>query len=283
MSNYFKNILIAVIHSPRFRSMARAINVSVYFHKPIPVKVGPFTLYAKTIDRLLALFLLKFGFRSSFEKEIFESLLKPGMRVVDIGANLGYYTLIAARIVGPEGRVYAFEPEEGNFSLLALAVEKSGRHNIKLFRKAIAEKSGEGTLFFSEEHRGDHRTFDNGENRRRIIVETASLDEIMAHEGKIDIVKIDIEGAESKALEGMKKILADNEGIKIMSEFWPRGISEAGAQPLDFLKRWKELGFEILFINGRDRCLQNFSPEDLVGSFKPQEYGNIILIRQGHK
>ena len=279
MGDYIKNTLLSFSHWPPFRSLARTINVLVYFNKPVSVRVGPYILYAKTVDRLLALFLLKFGFGSSFEREIFESLLKPGIRVVDIGANLGYYTLIAARIVGPEGRVYAFEPEEENFNLLTLAVEKSGYKNIKLFKKAVTERSGRGTLFFSEEHRGDHRIFDNGENRKRVAIETASLDEAMAHEGKIDVIKIDIEGAEPEVLGGMKKILADNKDIKIMSEFYPEGISEAGTAPLDFLKQWHELGFEISLIDGKARRLRRFSPEGLIKRFKHGEYGNIILNR----
>ena len=277
MSEYIKNILFNFSHWPRFRSLARAINILVHFNKPVSVRVGPYILYAKTVDRLLALFLLKFGFDNSFEREIFESLLKPGIRVVDIGANLGYYTLIAARIVGPEGRVYAFEPEEENFNLLTLAVEKSGYKNIRLLKKAVTERSGRGTLFFSEEHRGDHRIFDNGENRKRVAIETASLDEAVAHEGKIDVIKIDIEGAEPEALGGMKKILADNKDIKIMSEFYPEGISEAGTAPLDFLKQWQELGFEISLIDEKKRHLRRFSPEGLIKRFKHGEYGNIIL------
>lgn len=262
-----------------FRSFGKFLNRAVKFNSPVAVRVGDFILYAKTLDRLFALILIKFKLSEAFEDKLFKSLLKPGMTVVDIGANLGRYTLTAAKAVGMTGQVYAFEPDEENFSLLKRAVEASGYKNVLLYENAVSNDSGRGVLFFCEEHRGNHRIFDDGTDRKRVEIQTVALDYLFPPGKKIDLIKMDIEGAEATAQKGMKRILSENPDIKIMSEFCPYGLLKSGSDPREFLKSWIDLGFGIYLIDESRKKLEKTSVEKLIRQFTGAQYGNIFLSR----
>ncbi len=262
-----------------FRNFGKFLNRTVKFNSPVAVKIEDFVLYAKTLDRLIALLLVKFKLSEAFEDKFFKSLLRPGMTVVDIGANLGRYTLTAARAVGVTGRVYAFEPDEENFSLLQRAVEANGCKNVLLYKNAVSDSSGRGVLFFCEEHRGNHRIFDDGTGRKRVEIETMALDNLFLPGEKIDLIKIDVEGAEAAVQKGMKRILTENQDIKIMSEFCPYGLLKAGSDPKEFLKSWINFGFGIYFINESQKKLEKISVEKLAVQFSGAQYGNIFLSK----
>ena len=248
--------LFSITEGSWFRSFGGFLNRAVKLNSPVAIRIEDFILYAKTLDRLIALFLVKFKLNEAFEDKLFKSLLKPGMTVVDIGANLGRYTLTAARAVGVTGRVCAFEPDEENFSLLQRAIEANGCKNVLLYKSAVSNSSGRGVLFFCEEHRGNHRIFDGGAGRKRVEIETVALDNLFPPGTKIDLIKMDIEGAEMAARKGMERILSENPDIKIMSEFCPHGLLKAGSDQKEFLKSWVNLGFGIYFINESQKKLE---------------------------
>ena len=97
-------------------------------------------------------------FTNSYEKEqtiLFRKLVDEGMNVVDIGANIGYYTLLAAELVGEKGKVFAFEPEPSNYDLLLRNVEINGYKNVTVVRKAVSNETGESSLFLSQKGFGN--------------------------------------------------------------------------------------------------------------------------------
>src|SRR3989344_1775867 len=104
------------------------------------------------------------------ETKLFKSLLKPGMNVVDVGAAIGYYTCIAGKLLGPEGKVYAFEPAPRNFSILRKNIELNNLSNVILYQKAVANFSGEVSL--SSMNFGDNRIVDHPEERETVSVES---------------------------------------------------------------------------------------------------------------
>lgn len=173
---------------------------------------------------------LRHGAYEPYERRLLESLIAPGTTVVDVGANIGLYTLLFARAVGDQGRVYAFEPEPDNLRLLAHNLRTNGCGNVTIVPKAVAARAGTATLFLSAENRGDHRLFDPGDGRRSMPVPTVALDEWFAgYADPIALVKIDIQGAEVEALAGMGALLERHPETWIALEYWPAGLRRAGA------------------------------------------------------
>lgn len=176
----------------------------------------------------------------------FRSYLKEGMIVVDIGANLGYFTVIAARRVGPRGKVFSYEPDPRNFHLLEKNISVNGFRNVTAIPSAISDKIGSRELFFGDNNT-THSFSDKRATGRSESVATDTLDDSLSAQGslKVDIIKMDIEGAEPLALEGMKKTIAYNSDLVVLFEFYPNAIQRLGHDPLGFLQRFRELGFSL--------------------------------------
>lgn len=154
------------------------------------------------------------------EMALLASHLSAGGVAVDIGANIGLYTLAMARRVGPHGHVFAFEPAPENFALLAQNIESNGYAAIvTASRTAIADRSGPGRLALDAHNSGMHRLAPDG----TVEVETACLDDLLAGQ-RVDFVKIDIEGAEVAVLRGMRSIIAANPCIALLVEYNEAGL-----------------------------------------------------------
>lgn len=185
------------------------------------------------------------GFENA-ETEIFERYVRKGDVVVDLGANVGYYTLIAAKIVGDKGKVYAFEPEAMNLSFIKKSVEINGYKNVVCEKKAISDKDGKIKLFVNKYQPGVHNIIGVGNGRDCVEVDTVRLDTYFRDKNvKIDVIKIDIEGAEGIAFEGMKDVLNSNKEIKILTEFSIVLLSKTRVLPRDYLDMIASLGFNI--------------------------------------
>jgi FkbM family methyltransferase len=137
--------------------------------------------------------------------------LRPGQVFFDIGANIGFFTLIGARSVGPRGSVIAFEPEPDNAAAIDRNLRLNGLSNYQLFQAAIAEKEGRARLWLTE-HPGGHTLESAGrppDMRSSLEVDVLTIDSLVA-QGRIPkphLVKVDVEGAEIPALEGMRQTL----------------------------------------------------------------------------
>lgn len=193
------------------------------------------------------------GVYEEFETGFLKRQVKSGDVVVDLGANIGYYTLLFAKWVGAKGKVYAFEPEPENFEILKKNVELNGYKNVVLENKAVGERSGKAKLYLSEENSGDHRTFGDGA-RRVVEVDQVALDDYFGrHKGKIDLIKMDIQGAEYGAVKGMGGLLRRNKGMKIVSEFWPEGLVGFGVGLGEYLELLEGCGFKLWELDRRVR------------------------------
>ena len=186
------------------------------------------------------------------EVELFKKIIKEGMIVVDIGANIGYYTLIAAKLVGENGKVVAFEPEPGNYSLLVKNIEVNGYDNVIPVQKAVSNKLGTIKLFLHPTNVAAHRIYNSHDGRKSIEIETITLDEFFkAQIDRIDVIKMDIEGAEIAALQGMKEILKKNDDLKSFTEFSPEAIRTFGYSPENSLNELMRYGFKLFQINAQ--------------------------------
>ena len=153
------------------------------------------------------------------ETRLVQALLGPGMTFVDIGANIGYYTLVAARIVGETGVVHCFEPNPPMRLRLEENIHRNGLRNVVVHPEAVAQFTGEVKFFASTWSANDGiSSLLPGSGREEVQrVPSVSLDEFLAGLGKkhVDLVKMDIEGAELLAIEGGRHALgqADAPGL----------------------------------------------------------------------
>ena len=174
------------------------------------------------------------------------------MVVLDVGAHVGYYALLAARQVGPEGKVYAFEPEPSNHTLLLKNIRQNGYENIMVRRSAVADQTGDSTLFLSAPDNGRHSIYQhNFPQQGTVSVDTVTIDDFLESEGwpTVDLVKIDVEGAEIRVLTGMAQLFAKSDDIKLILEFNPLLLENAGTDPHIFIKTLASLGFSVFSID----------------------------------
>jgi len=178
-----------------------------------------------------------------FEKgttEVFRRVVKRGMTVFDIGAGIGYYTLLAESLVGPEGKVFVFEPHPENYNELKENIMLNSYTNCYLVNKAVSDKTGR-TKFYLHPDRGRSSILYRNNRAKCIEVEVIALDDFIKEEGVTpDVIKMDIEGAELLALKGMKKFIETSENLILFIEY-----IHNKEQIFKFLR---ENGFEVYFI-----------------------------------
>jgi FkbM family methyltransferase len=170
--------------------------------------------------------------------------------VVDMGANIGYYTLLFARLVGEKGKVYAFEPDKDNFAILKKNVQINGYKNVVLVNKAVSDKTGKTKLYISADNNADHRIYSSDEKRKYVTIETVKIDEYFKDSKiKINFIKLDIQGAEWAALNGMQQLIKRSRKIKLVTEYSPIALKRFGVSPEEYLKLLKKSGFTLHEIN----------------------------------
>lgn len=225
-------------------------------------------MYVNTDDKGIVPLLLIDGTIEKYSTDLFKKMVKEGMVVVDIGANIGYYSLIAARLVGSSGMVYAFEPELTTYDLLCKNIELNKYSNVIPIQKAASNKNGKRGLWCDKINfaspsfsRDNVLVFSRDkvlENDSFVEVETVTLDDFFRNtvqNSRVDIVKIDAEGAEELIINGAKQTLESN-NLKIIMEFWPLALRNLGTDPLELLHKLQEYGFKIMFINEVKQVLQ---------------------------
>jgi len=223
------------------------------------------------------------GVHEPLETKLVKKEIKEGNVVLNIGAHIGYYTLIFAKLVGEKGEVFAFEPEPTNFSLLQKNVEINGYKNVVLVQKVVSNKSGKAKLYLCKDHTGMHRIEYSNGDRKFIEIETIRLDDYFKdYNGKIDFIKMDIEGAEGGALEGMPLLLEKNKKMKIITEFFPSALKEFGVEPEEFLKLLTKYGFKFFAINEKEKKIKPINISELLKIYTPEK-GNatdLLCLRE---
>jgi FkbM family methyltransferase len=215
----------------------------------VTANVAGLTLRLDPGDLIVTRPMLVYGTWEPFETQIFLSLLEEGMCVADIGANIGYYTLLAARAVGHGGRVYAFEPTPRIYELLCQNVKANGFNNVVTVQKAVANRSGTARLYL-DRNNAVNTLSSSLERRGSVEVAVATLDQYFAHSTvRIDVLKMDIEGSEPLALEGMADVLNRTPEIAIFTELNPIRISELGRTAERYVAALRAQGFRIFFLD----------------------------------
>lgn len=208
------------------------------------VRVGRDRLKAPSLDRLVYLWLHRWGLMGAGEHRALAQLVQPGMRIVDIGANIGLYTLLLARLAGPEGRVYSFEPEPELFRALRTNCLRNHAANVLTRNCALGESTGRVAFYRSVFNGGDNRLGEFGWRSEAVAVDLVRLDDALP-DLHVDFIKLDVQGYEMSVLRGMDRVLARNPRLEVLFELWPYGLARAGTDPEKLLAHLRDHGFRI--------------------------------------
>ena len=184
------------------------------------------------------------------ERQLLKRILSSGDVVVDAGANIGIYSQFLARCVGETGIVHSFEPSPENFKHLQFATRNLA--NVRLSQAAVGESSGRARLYLSDKLNVDHRTYSSGEeSRRTLAIDIIALDDYFKPGQRVDLIKMDIQGYELHALRGADRVLADNTDLKLLVEFWPYGLKQAGSEWVELLNTLQSKNMLVSEITNR--------------------------------
>jgi FkbM family methyltransferase len=186
-----------------------------------------------------------FGTYEREETEIVKRYLRSGMTFVDVGANVGYYTVLAASLVGSTGHVFAFEPSPYAFQRLSQMAERNKLLQVRCFRAGLGEKTGECSLYLGPGNNHSPTMIEHAGLSPMAEAEVLTLDEWVNDwkVSRIDVLKLDIEGWESKLLRGAARLLADRRINSVLCEFNEYWLKEAGSSPKELLAILNEAGF----------------------------------------
>jgi FkbM family methyltransferase len=197
-------------------------------------------------------------------RRVVTRLLAPGMTFIDVGANIGLLTLAGARAVGSSGKVLAIEPLPLAYELLnrGLALNEL-EHRVETKCQALGARP-ERRKFFVSPVLG-HSSFFHSQasvkgSASEIEVDVVLLDDLISAGERVDLVKIDVEGAELVVLEGMSRIIADNPNLTIIAEFGPSHLKATHATPESWFSAFHDRGFDGLVI---DELSADCRPVDL--------------------
>ncbi|WP_162247204.1 MULTISPECIES: FkbM family methyltransferase [unclassified Caulobacter] len=209
--------------------------------------------------------------------DVLRRLVQPGMTVADVGANIGLLTLLMAWATGPEGKVVAFEPEAIPRSNLEKMKHLNGLSWVEVRDQAVGEKAGRLTFHVSDiiGHSSLY-ALPEAEEARTVEVEVVRLDDV-APAKRMDVVKIDVEGAELDVLAGMSGVIAKNPDLAIVAEFGPEHLKRVGQTPAQWFKAFADAGFKAYVI---DEATSACAPTSAKAAAKVVS-ANIAFVRAG--
>lgn len=210
--------------------------------------------------------------------------LQPGMVFLDIGAHVGLYALPAACRVGEQGRVVAFEPHPSNRALLEENLSRNDVTNVTVVPAAVSDRPGQLELQVSSFNTGDHRLYRQGSSRAKTVsTDVVSVDAWLESSGidRIDLIKMDVQGAEASVLEGMRRTLDANHDLQMIIEYTPWMLRESGADPLLMLTDLESAGFSLSIIDEAHGCVRSATAVEVHKSCPGRSYVNVLAVRKG--
>jgi FkbM family methyltransferase len=216
------------------------------------------------------------------EIKYLKQIIKDGDTVLDLGANIGVYTLIFAKLVGKSGHVFAFEPDPLNFEILSKNVKENKHENVTLVQKAVSEKNDKIKLYVSKRNHASHRIFDSEEKRNSIEIEVITLDTYFEKIKKpINFIKIDVEGVEGATLLGASNIIKNSKDLVIMMEYFPKWIKKYGMNPEEILNLLIDKKFKLFNISQIQRKIFPINLKSFVREYNEQKknYTNLLCIK----
>ncbi len=225
---------------------------------------------------------LALGCYETFNLDFFVKQLKPGQTFMDIGANIGLYSVVAAGTVGEKGRVLSVEPSPENVAIFRRSLEVNGFKNVEVVPGAIGEEDGTAVLFLNDLNKADHRLYNADGRDKTVPIAVHSVDSLLRQRSlKPDWFKIDTQGYEHKVWRGMRQFAAScGEGTQFLMEFWPWGIRKAGDDPVALLADIRAAGFTIYLVDGDNRRLVQADDATLLGNGLEREHCDMLVTRR---
>ncbi|MDA8045861.1 MAG: FkbM family methyltransferase [Actinomycetota bacterium] len=233
-----------------------------------------------TRDAAIAPWLVLDGMWEPHVTSWMQSALGRGQVFVDVGANVGYFTLLGAQLVGQEGLVVAVEahPElaailqrnvviNGVYGYVTCHQKAAWSENTELqfnIRENFAGNSSAGTIAAADMTR-------LGDTERPVTVDAVVLDDLLQHLPRVDVIKVDVEGAEVHVFQGLRRTLAANPQAVVMFEWAPAQIESVGDTPAQLIALVEELGFQL-------RLLETGDTVDGT-ALMALPYGNVVASR----
>jgi FkbM family methyltransferase len=241
------------------------------------IKLGNF-LYKNAFWLYRPMYAAFKGRQDQFEIELLKKHVKSGDVVLDIGANIGYYAELIANLVGEKGRVHCFEPDAINFK--HLKNNCGSISNLVLNNKAVGPKTETLKIYTSKNLNVDHRTYEPEDYAEVLEIEAVSVDDYLKDKDqKIQLIKMDIQGFEMQAVQGMINTLKNNPELRIISEFWPYGLRKAQSSALAYFKFLTQHGFTVQLL--KNKSLETLTEEKVssLNALGESTYFNILAER----
>lgn len=217
-----------------------AFSVQLMEQDAVRCRVGPVELFADVADAAVTPG-LRSGEYEPHLTAVFERYCEAGATVVDVGANLGYFTLLAAHLVGPKGRVVALEPNSENCRLLLSSLRVSGMTNVELL--PVAADAAAGWAYYSTHVGSNGGLVDDDELLARpgTVIPTFPLDDLVP--GPVALLKMDVEGAEGRVVKGATRIIERDRPI-ITTELKEEMLGRvSGMSVAEYLGYFERLGY----------------------------------------
>lgn len=225
-------------------------------NSPIPLNIPgishPFFLdvYHEK-DTCISKQIIDHGIWEPYETSLVVRYLKKGDVFLDIGANIGYYTIIAGVIVGAQGKVLAFEPDSHNFNMLKENVRLNKLTNVVAVNAAVSDVGGRGYIYLSDDNMGDHHIYDCGGNRKRDEIDIVAGGDFISNKiDRLNFIKIDTQGSEVLILRGLAPQIRENRSdLSMVIEFWPYGLRQSGTSAYELTDMINQFNLPICVID----------------------------------
>jgi FkbM family methyltransferase len=246
------NVISTFVNSLEFHNRGLMERTDTRFEL---VKLDGFSMYGSPDDLAVGKVLIGAGNYEPSVSNMFRKYLKPGMRVLDVGANIGFYAMLAASRVGPTGTVIAVEPNPANVSLMMASRALNGFENVRIVQAAAYDKWDTLCLFVDASNGCVAPVTSDQPSALRNTVMALPLGVFLLG-GGVDLIKIDVEGAEGRAVNGMIEVI-ERCRPTIFSEFTPEAMpSMSGMSAEDYLNLFILRGYrvQVLQLSGPVDC-----------------------------
>jgi FkbM family methyltransferase len=201
--------LAKAIYFALLTAIARSVGI-----KTMKKKVFNYKLYLDTSDRGLSRTLFLFGKREIDHYKMLQDILEPGMHILDIGANIGYYAIMESLVIGPSGKILAIEPMLPNIEMLRRNIDLNSVSNIEILHSAVSAQTGTGQMFMST-HSNLHTFHNQGSaasslDSTPMDVPTITLKDVAAKLENPDLMRMDVEGHEVEILGQLAELVENN-------------------------------------------------------------------------